>query len=436
MTSEIALLNKRAVALAADSAVTIKEGGKIYNTANKLFCLSEYSPVAIMVYGNSEFMRVPWETIIKLFRKKILRKTHPKLEDYANEFIEFIDKNEIGIDKKEQDEYLRFSIHTLLEEIKKKTLENIEKKLSSKALSEKEIKQIADEIIDKYLNDFLSKDRLKCIPSGFIRSFQIKFNEIFNENLDTVFQEFPLSDISKNKLKKIIIAAINRNNIPVWYSGIVIAGFGEKQIFPSLRSYKVEALINNRLKYIEENDHNIDISADMGAAIRSFAQTDVVYTFMQGIDFQYRNKKRLYLKKIFDDYPLVLIKNLQELSKISEKRKKKLEVALKSIGNNLFDEYVENMTNYSRKNFIDPVMNIIQVLPTDELASVAESLVNITSFRRKVSMSKETVGGPIDVAIITKGDGFIWIKRKHYFKAELNPQFFRKYKERYSNEKS
>jgi hypothetical protein len=42
-------------------------------------------------------------------------------------------------------------------------------------------------------------------------------------------------------------------------------------------------------------------------------------------------------------------------------------------------------------------------------------------------MESETVGGPVDVALISKGDGFIWIKRKHYFKAELNPQFFANY---------
>lgn len=37
----------------------------------------------------------------------------------------------------------------------------------------------------------------------------------------------------------------------------------------------------------------------------------------------------------------------------------------------------------------------------------------------------ETVGGPVDVAVITKGDGFIWVERKHYFKPELNTHFFR-----------
>jgi hypothetical protein len=26
--------------------------------------------------------------------------------------------------------------------------------------------------------------------------------------------------------------------------------------------------------------------------------------------------------------------------------------------------------------------------------------------------------------IISKGDGFIWIKRKHYFDPRLNPRFF------------
>ncbi len=64
------------------------------------------------------------------------------------------------------------------------------------------------------------------------------------------------------------------------------------------------------------------------------------------------------------------------------------------------------------------------MLPKDELAAMAEALVSLTSFKRKVTMESETVGGPIDVAVISKGDGFVWIKRKHYFDAELNPQFF------------
>jgi len=58
---------------------------------------------------------------------------------------------------------------------------------------------------------------------------------------------------------------------------------------------------------------------------------------------------------------------------------------------------------------------------------MAESLVNLTSFKRRITAETETVGGPIDVAVISKGDGFVWIKRKHYFQKDLNPAFFANY---------
>ncbi|MFV9630695.1 MAG: hypothetical protein ACNYWM_06465 [Methanosarcinales archaeon] len=79
------------------------------------------------------------------------------------------------------------------------------------------------------------------------------------------------------------------------------------------------------------------------------------------------------------------------------------------------------------ETYTDPVTSVVSMLPKDELAAMAEALVNLTFFKRKVSMETETVGGPIDVAVISKGDGFIWIKKKHYFKPELNPQFFANY---------
>ena len=37
--------------------------------------------------------------------------------------------------------------------------------------------------------------------------------------------------------------------------------------------------------------------------------------------------------------------------------------------------------------------------------------------------SIESVGGPVDVAIISKGDGLVWINRKHYFEMEKNPHY-------------
>jgi len=70
VTAEIAILNSSGIALAADSAVTIYEE-KVYNSANKLFALSRYEPVGIMVYGKADFMGIPWEIIVKQYRAKL-----------------------------------------------------------------------------------------------------------------------------------------------------------------------------------------------------------------------------------------------------------------------------------------------------------------------------------------------------------------------------
>lgn len=49
--------------------------------------------------------------------------------------------------------------------------------------------------------------------------------------------------------------------------------------------------------------------------------------------------------------------------------------------------------------------------------------------QKRVRPELETVGGPVDVAVISKGDGFIWLKRKHYFDDRLNQAFRMKYME-------
>ena len=87
----------------------------------------------------------------------------------------------------------------------------------------------------------------------------------------------------------------------------------------------------------------------------------------------------------------------------------------------------EVLEAYIQREQVSPVVDTVRFLPKDELVEMAETLVNLTSFRQRMSPDAETVGGPVDVAVISRGDGFIWIKRKHYFQAELNHQFFNNY---------
>lgn len=70
------------------------------------------------------------------------------------------------------------------------------------------------------------------------------------------------------------------------------------------------------------------------------------------------------------------------------------------------------------------VEEMVEFMPKQDLAEFAEALVNLSSLQRRVNSGVETVGGPIDVAVISKAEGLVWVKRKHYFPPELNARFF------------
>lgn len=67
---------------------------------------------------------------------------------------------------------------------------------------------------------------------------------------------------------------------------------------------------------------------------------------------------------------------------------------------------------------------MIAMMPKQELIELAEALVSITAVERKATADEGTVGGLIDVAFITKHEGFVWVKRKHYFEKDLTPTYF------------
>jgi len=75
-----------------------------------------------------------------------------------------------------------------------------------------------------------------------------------------------------------------------------------------------------------------------------------------------------------------------------------------------------------KKNF-HPLLGVLQTLSVQEMAHLAESLLGLESLKERVTSPSESVGGPIDVAAITKSEGLVWIKRKHYFDASINMRY-------------
>lgn len=63
---------------------------------------------------------------------------------------------------------------------------------------------------------------------------------------------------------------------------------------------------------------------------------------------------------------------------------------------------------------------IFAPMPIQDAIDLAEFLVHTAVQFSKFSPGPQVVGGPIEIAAITKHEGFKWIRRKHYYGLELN----------------
>jgi len=86
--------------------------------------------------------------------------------------------------------------------------------------------------------------------------------------------------------------------------------------------------------------------------------------------------------------------------------------------------FQSDWTNANVQAHFRPLFASIASLNVEELAELAETLVLLESLKEKVTSRTQSVGGPIDVAVITKSEGLVWIKRKLYFDPGLNPRYF------------
>lgn len=401
MTSELVILTPSAVALAADSAVTL-DNRKIYNGINKLFMLSNEPPIGIMTYNNTRFLNIPFETIIKEFRRYSDKEKFETLKDFQkglNEYLGCITTKsdfKFSFDQKIEDFIANFNPINDLDEDFYQRMINFSTPNDT----------ITQEVYKSFSQENLEKTRIKL--KKISETYKNKGNyDIFIEN----FIKFFIWEKFVNN-----------------FTGIVLAGFETDKLFPSCIEYKIIYLYDEKFITCDYVENEVSLEKDGDVVVKSFAQSDVIMTFLNSIDFNTKSQILNFFNEINANYANKLIEMIQTNENIDDESKQEV---LKEITN--FNENNESL-NIEFVNFIKlienqhvaPILRSIGALPYEELSNLCESLIKITSLKRKVQSDLETVGGDVDVAIITKGDGFIWTKRKHYFDGNLNHQFFEK----------
>lgn len=410
MTAEVAIMNRIGVALAADSALTIGGGKKTHSSADKLFQLSR--SVGVMVHGSAVFLGVPWETIIKEYRRELElgEVTFATVEEYAGDFFRFMSRNEMLFPKKDRDR----GVLDLLWESYEYIFRVINGRLGSEDenLTPKESARIIEEELDELSKEVRKSRSFESVTDAAIVAIRKNFAKNIGEIEAEFMEDFPVSIAARDKIQSIGIDLL-RKYLILEDSGIIFAGFGNREAMPSMHEYKIHGMVGDELRVI----NGLDVTASSSWGIFPFGQTDDVRSFLGGIHPDHHEQMRESTVEFIDGIISSVLDVIQESGLVLSKgAKEKINSKAEDRIRKLFEEWDDMVTKH-----YDPVIDMSLSLPKSEMAFMAEALVNLAKFRTRVASDLETVGGPIDVALITRGDGFVWIKRKQYFDPTLNP---------------
>lgn len=408
MTAEIAVLNKGAIALAADSTMTVTGTGKSY-PVNKLFALSRRHPVGAMVYSNSEFMGVPWETLLKMYRRQLSLAGQPTIRAYADDFLRYIGESAACTEEAEAT-----NLRRLATELFRGVRSRVARSLETGSMTNGDDANVRT-VVAEMLGALNTRDHAESLAEVDCADFVRRHRDSLEMIAHQCFHPLVLGEQTKDLIIDLLEAFVRSDALSRGCSGVVIAGFGETEFFPSLVQVEVDGMIDGALKVVQGQDY--DIARDgLQAAIAPFAQREMVIRFMEGVDPILLDYLLAAATARFQSLASTL---LSDTSSEGEAEVDSLAPVIEELSEGL----IRDVRDVCRERFADPILTIVQHLPKEELVVMAEALVSLTSLKRRVSEEEESVGGPIDVAVISKGDGFIWSKRKHYFDPKFNPDF-------------
>lgn len=412
-------MNNKAVAVAADSVVTVAIDGvprKTYTGVNKLFEVSDGQPVAMMIYSNAEIMGLPWKTVINAYKAHAKKPVFKSVEDYANDFFAFLNGNKDLFPKKLQSEQYAIMLKSLLATIEYRadqirgllmTNESAAQVPSEDQLIGVAIGQIYDRItLDDYDDE---REELPCFPPDFNQHLDKEYGDIINGELSVFISKHQLDQSALDKLKELPYLIVTKHYFPeAWpYTGIVFAGYGKGQVHPELCSYEVSNVIADHVK---RGDHIFaKLSNELPVVIQPFAQDRMIRTLLYGID---PHLESLVIHKTFELVPRLMDQIVGIIPDLTDDQ---VEGFVQSVQQEDFSEsisdFFHSIFEHQAIHHMIPIYSAIQALPEADLASTAEALVNLNSFQQRMSLEVETVGGEVDAALLTPGDGFEWYKK-------------------------
>ncbi len=222
------------------------------------------------------------------------------------------------------------------------------------------------------------------------------------------FGQFDLPAQTVQRLKDIGVYCVVKDLFLEDVTGLVFAGFGSEERYPAVVTYFLSAIVGGYVKRAEASFDAID--SETRSKIRVFADSEVTNAFIRGIDFNL--ERRLYggfrmmmqglVDQVVGAFPQVDAAQREEVRTRFQR----------DFVPRYLDAFHHLISDYQQQNFINPILRVLEIAARNELAETARELVGLNIFKKKIMAQKETVGGAIDVAVISRENGFEWWSRQ------------------------
>jgi len=423
MTCEIVVANRLGLALAADSAVTFssQKGNTYASGANKIFQLATSAPVAVMIYNGATLHGMPWEVILKAFRRSLGNRSCSKLSEYRDTLISYLNAEALLLLPEE----IRQAASKHAYEVAAGTLYGA--MLKSQPILEQAapiadidaLRTAADQAFQEIEQTL---EPLPVLPGLSDQDLQPALDE-YTESLANLIDDHLraqssvlLGTLDSRRLaRRAIETAFKMGNqvLQEGYTGLVLAGYGDDDYLPSFLSLHCHGFVGTRLLLTQESqgDINLGVTASL---IHGFAQRAMIETFTQGASPEVWRSVGM----AFNTHAAAACRSIVQSSG-GHATDEQIADAVAAVANDFNKQWAYSTFDAHLK----PLREIVAGLALDELTELAETLVMLESLKEKVTSRTQSVGGPIDVAVLTKEDGLIWIKRKHYFDPALNQRY-------------
>lgn len=383
MTCEVVVANRWGLAMAADSAVSQgEENAKVFQGAQKLFQLGK-APVGIMTFGDAAYMGVPWEVIITSYSEHLGDRRFDSIAAYHDDLVRFMEANSAMFPPEHQ----------------QAKFEHVAGKIWTEAYAEG-LEWDTDEDdppelrIDRALVARLKADhprwedhpRLRCTDDAFADALLADNHSMLRKLERRVFEDAELSDEVSTGLQTTLKYLLTRRCDAVDQSNLVIGGYGEGSIFPTLVTSRVGPMFGGRVRIVPEL--HVQIGTDSDSLVMPIAQGDAIDMLMSGIHPRLR-----------ESLPGLLPEEC------GRKKKRKSKSGKSLSPRQVFETRLNAEIRDSHSN---PFMEQVAGLPRPELGRLAQSLVEWNIFHARWSAGRQSVLGPVAVAVISKVAGFSW----------------------------